>query len=73
MKNEQGNEFLIFWIHIVYEGHIYLCNLLQGYVDQYVQQRIPKRSKLLKRILATRLGTTKFGHFMVLKGANNLT
>jgi hypothetical protein len=28
MKNKQGNEFLIFWIHIVYEGHIYLCNVL---------------------------------------------
>jgi hypothetical protein len=32
-----------------------------------------QKVKAFKRILATRLRTTEFGHFMVLKGANDLS
>jgi len=29
--------FLIFWTHVIYEGHIYLFNILKNFVNQYLQ------------------------------------
>jgi hypothetical protein len=32
----------------MYEGHIYLLNLLRRFKDQYLQQKIPKSQIILK-------------------------
>lgn len=41
-------KFLIFWVHIMQEGYIYLCNLLEECVNQSLQQRTPKNYNFLK-------------------------
>jgi len=47
-KKKLKIEFSIFWIHIMYEGHVYLFNLLRRFRDQYLQQKIPKTQIIFK-------------------------
>lgn len=65
-KSVKTIAFLIFWTHIMHEGHMYLYNLLK---NQYLQEK----TLTFIIFIYIYIYTTKFGHLMNLKSTNKLS